>query len=420
MSYEEKVKYVAIMRRKYAAMSTKLAKGRVLDEFCEMTGLNRKHAIKKLNKRAGKAKKRGRRSDGTKEGLELLVKIWRLSDMLCGKLLKPVLPMYLDSIGKWQSIPRNVRDEVQGMSASTIDRRLRPVKVRCGTPNRRRAFSLKEHRMEIPLKVEAWPEQYPKTPGWIEVDTVAFCGGSMKGSFIWALTMTDVGSGWTRVRCVWNKGAVGVCESLKDFIRDAPLKIVALNSDNGGEFINGHIKEEFAKLASPLTRSRSRSYRKNDNAHVEQKNAVQVRQLFGYGRFEDPALIPLMNEICKAQELLKNLFTPTMRLLSKERAGSKYIRKYENTPKTPAQRLLESEVVPPESKRRIRRMIKENDICLLRDKINADLRKMAKILVATPMGVVPSAHPEGSSSLSGPRASSTQKKRLRTTQLTPF
>ncbi len=420
MSHEEKVKYVAIMRRKYAAMSTKLAKGRVLDEFCEMTGLNRKHAIKKLNNRAGKARKRGRRSDGTQDGLELLIKAWRLSDMPCGKLLKPVLPMYLDSIGRRQSMSRDVRNEVLRMSASTIDRRLRQVKARCGTSNRRRASSLKEHRMEIPLKIEVWPDQYPKTPGWIEVDTVAFCGGSMKGSFIWALTMTDVGSGWTRIRCVWNKGAVGVCESLKDFIRDVPFRVIALNSDNGGEFINGHIKEEFAKLASPLTRSRSRSYRKNDNAHVEQKNGVQVRQLFGYGRFEDPALIPLMNEICKSQELLKNLFTPTMRLLSKERVGSKYIKKYEKKPKTPAQRLLESKEISTESKNRIQRMIKENDICLLRDKINADLRKMAKLLATTPMGVVPSACPKGSSSLPGPKASSTQKKRRRSKQLTPF
>ena len=418
MSYDEKSKYNSVMRRRYAAMITKTAKGRVLDDFCGVTGLSRKHAIKTLRKRSGSSRKRGRPSGGTKGGTALLVKAWKLSDMLCGKLLKVVLSMYLDSIEHQKPISLAVRKEVLKMSASTIDRRLRSVKVKTGISRTRRATSLSAHRREIPLKIDIWPEQYPKHPGWIEVDTVAFCGGSMKGSFVWGLTMTDVGSAWTRIRCVWNKGAVGVCSCVQDFITEVPFKVIAMNSDNGGEFINGHLKHEFSEYLPSVIRTRSRSYRKNDNAHVEQKNCIHVRQLFGYGRIELLNELPLMNDICRTQELIKNLFTPTMRLLSKERHGSRYIKKYEKTPKTPAQRLLESPGVSDKNKAVISQMVKDNDICILRSKLNKDLRKLAVILAKSPAGETTSARPKHPPGASGPRASSAKNKKRKSRHAT--
>jgi len=377
MSYNEKKQYIVLMRKRYVGMTTKKARSSVLDGFCEMTGLSRKHAIRTLRKRRSGSKKRGRPSGETVEGTQLLVKLWKLSDMLCGKLLKPVIPTYLDCLNAYEPISPSARDEVLRMSASTIDRRLRKVKVRTGSLNSRRASSLKAHRQEVPLKIEIWPDQYPKSPGWIEVDTVAHCGGSMKGSFIWTLTMTDVGTAWTRIRCVWNKGAVGVCGQIMTFIVEAPFDVIAMNSDNGGEFINGHLKHEFSKYLPNVTRTRSRSYKKNDNAHVEQKNGVQVRQLFGYGRIDNESLIPLMNEICVIQELLKNLYTPTMRLISKRRDGSRYIKKYEKHPMTPAQRLLDSEDISEEKKDKIKQMLKENNVCELKNRMNRKLRNLA-------------------------------------------
>lgn len=380
MSYNEKKQHVAVMRRRYAGMTTKKARSKVLDGFCELTGLSRKHAIRTLGKRKIGSKKRGRPSGETTEGTQLLVKLWKLSDMLCGKLLKPVIPTYLDCLKAYEPISPSARDEVIRMSASTIDRRLRKVKLRTGSLNRRRVSSLKAHRQEVPLKIDIWPDQYPKRPGWVEVDTVAHCGGSTKGSCVWSLTITDVGTGWTRIRCVWNKGAVGVCGQIMAFIFESPFDVIAINSDNGGEFINGHLKREFSEYIPDVTRTRSRSYKKNDNAHVEQKNGVQVRQLFGYGRIDDESLIPLMNEICVIQELLKNLYTPTMRLISKRRDGSRYIKQYEKHPMTPAQRLLASEDVSEENKDQIRQMLKENNVCELRSRMNRKLRKLAVAL----------------------------------------
>ena len=141
------------------------------------------------------------------------------------------------------------------MSAATIDRRLRKVKSACpGGRGRRRRSSLEEHRREVPLKVDVWPD-CPDEPGYVEVDTVAHCGGSMAGSFVWTLTMTEVVTQWTEIRAVWNKGAVGVCGAIAEFIASAPFDTRMLNSDNGGECINGHIKRHFSEFRPSVLRT---------------------------------------------------------------------------------------------------------------------------------------------------------------------
>lgn len=393
MTKAEREIHLAITRRRYTHLRTKKAKGRILDEYCEMSGHSRKHAIKALSPKKTPSRRRGCPPGGTHEGTALLVKLWTLSDRLCGKLLKPVLGLYLDSLRRRQSLSSGACAEVLSMSAATIDRRLRVVKARSGGNPHRRQSSLAQHRREVPLKVDTWPEAYPKEPGWIEADTVAHSGGSMAGSFIWTLTMTDVGSGWTGLDSVWNKGARGVRDAIDVFIREAPFTVVAFNSDNGGEFFNGHLKAYFASRCRTIRRSRSRRWQKNDNAHVEQKNGVLVRGLFGYGRIDDPDLLPMMKQIDRTQCLIKNLFTPTMRLLSKERQGSKCIKRYEGAPKTPAQRLLESPRVSEENKESIRRLIRTHDICELKASLDAQIRLLAKQLN----------HPSGASGDTLPR-----------------
>ena len=387
MSRDEGRAYSEIMRRRYAAVRTKKGRGHVLDEYCGMTGLSRKHAIKSLSPKRPAPGRRGCPPGGTREGTALLARLWRLSDMMCGKLLRAILPELLASVGRREAVPAEVSREVLRMSAATIDRRLRRVKCSCaGGGGRRRGSSLEEHRREVPLKVDVWPDSSPKQPGHVEVDTVAHCGGSTAGSFVWTLTMTDVATQWTELRAVWNKGAEGVCGAIAAFIGEVPFEVKMLNSDNGGEFINGHIKRHFAQYLPGVERTRSRSYRKNDNAHVEQKNRVQVRALYGHGRIGDESLIPLMNRINVCQGLLKNLFTPTMRLLSKERAGPRYVKRYEKEPKTPAQRLLESASVSEGKKGEIRRLVAAHDIVALREGIDADLKFLAKKLAAAPSG----------------------------------
>jgi len=410
MSKEEKKTYMAVFRRRYAVMATKTARGHVLNQYCEVTGVTRKHAIKALSPKKRPARRRGCPCAGTPEGKALLIKLWRMSDMLCGKLLKSVMSLYLDSLLRAETHPPEVCREVLRMSASTIDRRLRSVKVGDGASKRRRQSSLAEHRNAIPLKVEAWPESYPKEPGWTEADTVAHCGGSMAGSFIWTVTLTDVATAWTRARGVWNKGAEGVKDCVTGYIWTAPFKILAFNSDNGGEFINDHLIRYFSEYVIGVKQTRSRAYRKNDNAHVEQKNGVHVRNLLGYGRLDDESLLPLINRIYEKQDLIKNLFTPTMRLLKKIRVGAKYKKTFETPPKTPAQRVLESPSVSEHDKMQVRRMLVDNDILTLRKSIDKDLAELAKRLAlkfcAAPSGATSSARPRHPSDALGPRASS--------------
>ena len=350
-----------------------------------------------------KPRRRGCPPGGTKEGLALLIRLWELSDMMCGKLLHAVMGCYLESLRKRKAIPEAVCEEVLKMSAATIDRRLRSIKTASGPRRRRRCSSLDEHRREIPLKVDVWPSAYPKTPGYIEVDTVAHCGGNMAGSFVWTLTMTDVATAWTRVVSVWNKGAVGVCDAIDAFLADAPFEVLMLNSDNGGEFINNHIKRHFAQFLPSVVRTRSRSYKKNDNAHVEQKNAVQVRSLYGHERIDDVNLLTLMNRINTIQEAIKNLYTPTMRLLSKERNGSKYVKRYEKRAKTPAQRILESPEVSENDKAKVRALLVQHDFVTLRDNINADLKRLARKQATAPAGATSESLPNRPSVGSGPR-----------------
>ena len=151
MSKDESRAYLGIMRRRYEAVRRKKGRGHVLDEFCGMTGLSRKHAIKALSPKRVPSGRSGCPPGGTREGTALLTRLWRLSDMMCGKLLKAIHPELLASVGRREAVPEAVRLEVLRMSAATVDRRLRKAKAAVPGRGRRRRSSLVEHRREIPL-----------------------------------------------------------------------------------------------------------------------------------------------------------------------------------------------------------------------------------------------------------------------------
>jgi hypothetical protein len=193
---------------------------------------------------------------------------------------------------------------------------------------------------QIPIKTDHWDVS---RPGFMEADTVAHCGNSLAGDFIWSITLTDILTCWTEIRATWNKGAEGVVKQIKNIEKILPFSILGFDCDNGSEFLNWHLIRYFTEDCQlPVQVTRSRPYRKNDNAHVEQKNWTHVRHLFGYDRFDDPRLVDLMNDIYKNEwSLYQNHFMPNQKLLTKEKINSKYRRKYEKA-KTPYQRLLES------------------------------------------------------------------------------
>jgi hypothetical protein len=375
MSQDEKRTTLAVSRRRYAEIKGKKAKGRFLDEFHATTGFHRKHAIRALNAApAHRKRKRGHSKACSANGLRLLTRVWKLADKPCGKLLKPILKPILESLRRHETLDEKAAFEILAMSPSTLDRRLRHAKPH-GTRTRRRADSLSEHRQKIGLKIDTWPANAKTTPGWLETDTVAHCGGSLAGNFIWTLTLTDVATQWLEMRPSWNKGGEAVCGALSDGMAAVPFPALGLNTDNGPDFLNAHLEREFPTLCPNALRSRSRPYCKNDNPHVEQKNGHAVRGLLGYGRLERSETLPVLGELLAASSLLRNLYHPTFKLVDKRRENARWIKRFEKEPKTPAQRVLESPCVSEACKQRVRALLCANDFITLRRRVDTFLSK---------------------------------------------
>jgi hypothetical protein len=350
MTIQSKRDYLQAIRTRYRT-APKDTKTTILDEFCTICGYNRKYAIRRLNK---KPKKRQRKPGPQPKYrdtsvLQPLKRIWFATDQMCSKKLQAAIPLWLPFYEQeYGSLDADIKTKLLAISPSTIDRILKPVRVTgktkglCGT---KPGTLLKN---QIPIKTHNWDVS---KPGFFEADTVAHCGNSLSGNFVWSLTFTDIYSGWTENRAVWNKGSYGVFTQIKDIEAAIAFPILGFDCDNGSEFLNHHLLRYFTnRPQSPIQFTRSRPYKKNDNAHVEQKNWTHVRQLLGYDRFDKPELVALINDLYKnAFSLSANYFCPTLKLKEKQRINSQYVKKY-YPPKTPYQRLLDSEHITPEAK----------------------------------------------------------------------
>lgn len=347
----------------------------------------RKHAIRALSaKQAGRPRKSaaGRPALYREKALrDIVVRIWKAADYPCGKRLVAMLPLWLAHDEKRHGPYRPaLRDNVARISAATLDRLLLPVrgalqlKGRCGT----KPGSLL--RTQIPIRMGPWDET---EPGFVEADTVAHCGTSMAGNFIWSLTLTDIASTWTECRAVWNKGSMGIVSAIKAIEAKLPFGLKGFDCDNGTEFLNQYLVQYFTEHPKKPVFTRSRPYRKNDNAHVEQKNYSHVRQLFGYGRFENSDLVALMNDLYANEfSRLQNFFCPSVKLLCKERHGSKIIKRYDS-PKTPAQRLLDSDHIAKSTKDLLHAQFQSLDPFELHARIQAKLKAISKLVSVTPI-----------------------------------
>ncbi|MFZ2524363.1 MAG: hypothetical protein WAW87_03520, partial [Candidatus Ferrigenium altingense] len=198
--------------------------------------------------------------------------------------------------------------------------------------------------------------------------------------FVWSLTMTDICTGWTECRATWNKGADGVMTQIKAIQKALPFPVKGFDCDNGSEFLNWHLLRYFQNHKQPIKFTRSRPYHSNDNAHVEQKNWSCVRQLFGYDRLGDPKMVKLMNDLYANEfSLFTNFFCPTLKLASKAREGSKWVRKH-GKPITPAQRLLDHPDMPQDVRERLSAQIKTLDPFIIQKQIQLKLKAVFKLL----------------------------------------
>ena len=242
------------------------------------------------------------------------------------------------------------------MSAATLERFLR--KLRCEIRANKGLVTTKSPSRFMKNKVPlATLDKKVDRPGYFQGDTVGHCGTSTEGAYANSLTLTDIDSTWTENRATFTKKGREIRTQLADIQKSLPFKMISLNVDNGSEFLNGPVLElvSVTENGEPaMDYTRSRPYKKNDNCYVEQKNFTHVRELFGYERFESPELVVLMNEIYKDYwNPMLNFFIPSFKIKEKYRVGSKIKKKYDK-PKTPYQRLLESEHISQEKKQELR------------------------------------------------------------------
>ena len=351
--------------------STRKEKSKILDEFCAVNDYNRKHAIRILNKGDGsRMRKPGPASKYNRiDVLKALKELWQLMNAMCSKKMKVAfvdwLPFY------------ECHDEVQvllmQMSSSTIDRLLRPYRKPLikGISTTKKSY----FKNKIPIKLL---DEEIKIPGYVEGDTVAHCGISAGGEFASSLTITDLCSGWTENRAMLTKKAEKVAEKLKDIEDRLPFTLIGLATDNGSEFLNENVVDYMRNREIPINMVRRRAYKKNDNAHVEQKNNTHVRQLFGYDRIEDPGIVLLMNEVYMAYwNPLLNFFTPVLKLKSKDRIGGR-VKKIYDEPKSPYKRLLENTYVPEKEKAKLREAFAMKNPIYLKKELDKKLKEFYK------------------------------------------
>ena len=374
MSGKSKKEYLSAVWRRYQRVGRQF-KTKILDEFCAVCGYCRKYAIQLLNRQPRKrAKRPGPKKQYGQEVLEPLKAIWLVSEQRCSKRLKVALPIWLPFYEEAHDpLPAATRQKLLRISPAAIDRLLKPVRARYpgqGLSGTRSGPAALKH--QIPIRTENWDA---KKPGFLEADSVAHCGHSMAGEFVWSLTFTDIFSQWTENRAVWNKSATEVVDRVRDVEQVLPFAILGFDVDNGSEFLTWHLWRYFLDRPAPVDLRRSRPYKKNDQAHVEQKNWTHVRQLLGYDRLEGAKTVAEVNELYRTWGLLHNFFSPTLKLKSKVRRGSKTIRKYE-APQTPYQRLLNCPDVPPDKKEQLRSRYQQLNPLHLKSKLEEQLKKL--------------------------------------------
>jgi len=247
------------------------------------------------------------------------------------------LPGYVELFGE---LSPEVTSALLNISPPTIDRMLKtnPHSLyKKGTEYHKTRKLFYENK--YPSKTNQWDES---RPGFLEADTVAHCGDSTAGMYVNTIDFVDIATGWTEQRAVWGKGETGVLEQIRHVEKTLPFPILGFDCDNGGEFLNYHLQRHFAERKQPVQFTRSRAYHKDDNAHIEQKNWTHIRQWLGYDRLENINIVPLLNSLyTKEWRLFHNFFCPSVKLISKERIGSKTIKRHD-PPKTPYQRIMES------------------------------------------------------------------------------
>lgn len=316
---------------------SRVVRGRILDEFTAITGLHRKHAARLLRGVGGVDRSRPRPERRVYNDVmdQALVVLWEASDRICSKRLRVMLPVLVEAMERFGhvSLEPKIRSGVLAMSAATIDRRLEPFRE--GAKRRRRAPP--SAAVKAAVSVRTFTDWDNPEPGFFEADLVAHSGPSAHGRFIQTLTLTDIASGWTETAPLLFREQGLLTQVLSVMQRSLPMPLLGLDTDNDTVFMNETVQGWCA--ARGITFTRSRPYRKNDQAWVEQKNGAVVRKMVGYRRYEGHDAAIMLGELYAVSRLFVNMFQPSFKLIEKTRDGAKVTKRYHG-PATPCQRLI--------------------------------------------------------------------------------
>ena len=377
MSQNSKREYLKRIHPRYEKADAR-EKRRILDEFCANCGYHRKHAIRLLNgpppgERQPRKRRPGRATYGSRL-LAILQAVWEAADYPWSARLKALLPEWMPWMRRRFRLTLELERQLLAISPRTIDYRLRPLKgkLRRRLYGRTKPGTLLKHH--IPLKTDHWDVQ---VPGFTEIDLVSHSGNSASGDFCYSLNLTDIYTGWTETRAVLGRGQEGIRAALEEIRQVLPFPLRGIDSDNGSEFINDHLLRYCR--ARDIQFTRGRPYKKDDNAHIEQKNWTHVRRILGYVRYDSPVAQEAINDLYRNElRLFQNLFLPSVKLAKKERVGSRLRRRYE-APQTPGQRVAASLQADSQRRGELEKERAQSDPFQLSRRIQAKLERIFQL-----------------------------------------
>jgi IS30 family transposase len=376
MTSQGKRELLGAIRPRYLR-ATKEGKARILDEFIAATGYHRKYAVRLL-RNGPKPKgidRRGRSKVYQGEVVTALEQVWEICGRICSKRLKPFLPEIVSVLERQEELvfTAATKGQLLQMSRATIDRCLKAARF----PNRQGLSTTKPGSLlKSAIAVRTFADWNEAKPGFVEVDLVAHCGASTQGQYLCTLTVTDIATCWTECLALSHHTQQVVSAAIVDLRSRLPFPLLGIDSDNGSEFINDTLYRYC--LTEQITFTRARPYKKNDQAHVEQKNWSVVRKLVGYDRFETEEELKLLEAIYADWRLYLNFFQPVMKLVEKHRTGSKVTKRYD-TAATPYRRVLASPDVRLENKAALTYLYLRLNPVTLRDRIDANTALLLKI-----------------------------------------
>jgi len=370
--------YLKVLQGKYFMAKSRKEKSLILDEYCSNTHQNRKYVIRNIRSRISLAAKRRGGKPVIYDGYVkvALAKVWDIFDEPCGQRLAPLLKTEVDRLRQQEEIfiCNEVTEKLKRISPRSIDRALRRQKQALHLNRKYRQKRNPLIYQMIPIKAGGWDRTLP---GQIQVDLVEHCGSSASGSYANTVSTCDVAFGWWEGEGILGSGQERTCDALDRAKKRMPFKWVHAHPDNDSSFTNWHLVE-YCKTEG-IEFSRSRPYKKNDNSFVEQKNSTHVRAVIGHLRYDTEKELTLINSLYRNElRLYKNFFQPVMKLKEKIRDKGKVHRKYD-TPKTPYQRIMESEQIAQETKEKLTQLYRTLNPAELKRKIDEKIHLLFKI-----------------------------------------